>query len=175
MVSEQITERFRWEDSLYLFSSRWHIVLLIGSLVWLAGASAKRKLPPLYEVEAHLILQKEASGNDFDPVGRKFPTTSEHDLLREAAELDSRTLLSEVAGLLDLSTLWKTKDAGALISRLESRVEVGVLPESNSLLLRAWGESPSQASDLANAIADRFVARKDAEARAECKRRCSEG
>ena len=57
MVSEQITERFRWEDSLYVFSSRWYIVLLIGSLVWLAGASAKRNLPPLYEVEAHLTLQ----------------------------------------------------------------------------------------------------------------------
>ena len=115
MVSEQVTERFRWEDCLYLFSSRWYVVLLIGSLVWLAGASAKRKLPPLYEVEAHLTLQKDASGNDFDPVSRKFPTASEHDLLREAAELDSRTLLSEVAGLLDLSALWKIKDVGALI------------------------------------------------------------
>ena len=167
MVSEQITERFRWEDCLYLFSSRWYVVLLIGSLVWLAGASAKRKLPPLYEVEAHLTLQKDASGNDFDPVSRRFPTASEHDLLREAAELDSRTLLSEVAGALDLSSLWKIKDVGALMSRLESRVEVGILPESNSLLLRARGESPSEASDLANAIADRFVARKDAEARAE--------
>lgn len=167
MVSEQITEKFRWEDCLYLFSSRWHIVLLIASLVWLAGATAKRKRPPLQAVEAHLILQKGDREGNSDPISSPFRTTAEEDLIREAAELGSRTLLSEVAGALDLSTRWKISDVGELMSRLESRVEISVAPESRSLRVRARGETPAEATELANAIAYRFVTRKESEARAE--------
>jgi capsular exopolysaccharide synthesis family protein len=171
MVSGHNAARLGWGDYLYLLSSRWPLVLLVGSLVLLGGAALKRQLPSLYEVEAHIGLG--VPGPLGEPLqGRpEFERSGPSDLFREADEIRSRALLSEVVGPLALLSRWKITDEDDLMARLGSRVDVEVLHESKCLLLRARDVSPRDASALANAIGDRFVLRKDAEARAEANAR----
>jgi len=171
MVSGHNAVRFGWGDYLYLLSSRWPLVLLVGSVVLLAGAALKRQLPSLYEAEARIALVVPDLQADPLLARPEFQPSRPNDLFREADELTSRALLSEVAGPLALTSRWKVKDVDDLMALLGSRVEVEILAETNGLLLRARDVSPRDASALANAIGDRFVVRKDAEARAEANAR----
>jgi len=167
MVSGHNAARFGWGDYLYLLSSRWPLVLLVGSLVFLGGAALKQQLPSLYEAEARIALEVPEQQVDALLARHEFHESGPYDLFREADEITSRALLSEVAGPLALSSRWKIKDVNDLMAQLGSRVDVEIRPETKCLLLRARDVSPSDASALANAIADRFVMRKDDEARAE--------
>lgn len=161
--------KFGWGDCLYLLTSRWPLVLLIGSMVFLGGAAVKRNVPTLYEAEARLSLGSPRLVEAPEVAKPDFRTRPVHDPVREAAELGSRALLSEVAGPLGLAARWELHDVEALMTRLSSRVTVEVLPQSNGILLRALDDSPAAACELTNAIADRFVGRKDAEAVAEAR------
>lgn len=167
MVSGHNAVRFGWGDYLYLLSSRWPLVLLVGSLVLLGGAALKSQLPSLYEAEAHIALEVPELQGDVLLSRPEFHQSGPNELLREAEEITSAALLSEVSGPLSLSSRWKIKDADDLMARIGSRVDVKILRDTEGLLLRARDVSPHDACALANAIGDRFVIRKDAEARAE--------
>jgi hypothetical protein len=170
MAFRHVANRFGWE-SLYLLSSRWPLALLVGSLVLFGGAIASRLVVPLYEAEARIALGPSSlpDGLPFDHQSRERSRSD--DLFGAAEELRSPALLLEVAGSLALASRWNVKGADELTTQLRSRLDVEILPETRCLIVRISDDSPSNASSMANALADRFVLKKDAGAKAEARAR----
>ncbi len=171
MVSGHHTASLGWGDCLYLLASRWPVVLLAGSLVWVAGAALKRAWPPLYRAEAVISVAVDHPGPAPLVESPEFGKAAMNDVRREAAELESRALLTEIAGPLGLAARWQIGDHDTLMERLASRIQITRLVEDGVLVVRASDLTRVDASALANAIADRFVTRKDNEAKSEASAR----
>ncbi|MCB1205018.1 MAG: hypothetical protein KDN18_12230 [Verrucomicrobiae bacterium] len=166
MIFRQGGVGYGWIDFFYLLRSRWPVVFLFASLVMVAGAAWKRHAPGLFEGELTIALGDDAMG-DPSSAAAGFRPSGSHDLYREAAELGSRAMLSEVAGPSGIVKRWKVGEADDLLRLLESRVSIGVLPEERHLVVRARDLTAEHAASLANSIGDRYLARKETEARAE--------
>ncbi len=166
MAFRRIATSFGWE-SLYLLSSRWPLALLVGSLVLFAGATAARWRVPLYEAEARIVLEPPSPSGGLPSEPQSWELSPSNDLFVASEELRSAALLSEVVGSLALPSGWNVKAADDLTARLRTRLEVKILPAAGCLMVRLSDGSAADASSLVNAIADRFVSRKDAEAIAQ--------
>lgn len=167
MIFGQNPAKPDWFDGLYLLRSRWPLVLLIASLVLLGGAALRSKRPPWHEATVRIALDppgESARDRAGDP---GFRPDRSGDLARQAAELSSRALLSEVLVSCGLAERWGFSEEEEGLRLLEARLRVESLPSRRFLVVAARDLAPEHAAALANAVAERFVARKEAEAMAE--------
>lgn len=167
MIFRQGRTGYGWVDFLYLLRSRWPEVLLVTSVVLLAGAAWKRFTPGLVEAEAKIAIVGGGLGENPTSAAEGFRPSGSHDLYREAGEIGSRAMLSEVAGPSGIAKRWKFGESEDLLRLLESRVSIEVFPEERHLVVAARDLTAKHAASLANAIGDRYLARKETEARAE--------
>ena len=84
-----------------------------------------------------------------------------------AAELKSRSLLSEVINACDLENRWRVDGESGALRLLEKRMRISQLPSHRELELSVRDLSPESSAALANAIAARFLERKASEVLAE--------
>lgn len=154
-----------WINLPSLLRTRWPLLLLTMSAVVLVGALVRSRVPPLYEVVAHLSLgvEDEAAAGEADG----FRSVRHNGLSRELAEIGSRSFLAEVVRSEQLLERWGCPDEAEAIARLRTRHRVVADRAGRGLALRARGQSPEDAAALANAIAEHFLARKEAEAKGE--------
>ena len=157
MIFGQNTTSYGWIDFFHLTRSRWPVILLVGSLVLLGGATLRSRTPVLHEAVALISLDEEDESSDANAGPMDFRHVGRNDLIRAAAELQGSALLSEVTGPLDLMARWEAADEVSLLDLLESRVRIDVRDEERSLIIAARDLSAEHAAALANAIADRFV------------------
>lgn len=158
-------------DFFQLLRSKWPIVLLICSLVLLAGAGLKKRLPPLYESTVRIELDQTVKEASATYAATTFRSTQLNDLTRQAAELRSVSLLSEVIASCGLESRWKFTGESTVPALLKERIRVEALSEDRALLLSARDLTPETSADLANAIAARFLERKASEIQAEANAR----
>lgn len=167
MISPRSATDYGHADFLWVLRSRWPLGLLVASVVFLGGAAWKKQTPRLYEASVRIEMAPDFEVAQFDHAKGAFQASSANDLVREASELRSRALLSEVVGPCDLVERWAAADEAGAIELLEDRIRVEELPVLLSLKLEARDTTPEFAATLANAIAGRFLERKQAEVRAE--------
>lgn len=171
MIFDQNASGYGWMDFFQLLRSKWPVVLLTCSLVLLSGAVIKKRLPPLYEASVRIGLDKPEGGNGPDFSTTSFRATQLNDLARQAAEIRSTGLLSEVIGRCKLSERWEMEGEAEILTRLKEWVRVEELPGERTLILSARDLTPESSADLANAISERFLERKDSEIQAEANAR----
>ena len=171
MILSRVVAHYNLIDYLWTLRTRWPLVLLTASLVLLSGAALRKRFPPLREASVGIELEPEISSLDPVKSATGLRTSRTSDLDRQASELRSRALLSEVVGSCGLLGRWNAADESEVLELLEDRVRVEVNPENHSLRLAAKDLTPGSAAVLANAIAARFLERKEAEVRAEANAR----
>lgn len=158
-------------DYFQLLRSKWPVVLLACSLVLLGGAGLKKRLPPLYESTVRVELDKQ--GSEVVPTfsTTSFRSTQLNDLTRQASEIRSADLLSEVIDSCKLSERWGIAGEAETLALLKERVRVEELPGDRALLLSARDLTPETSAELVNAISERFLERKASEVQAEANAR----
>ncbi len=167
MIFDPDIPRYGWIDYFHLIRSRWPIVLLICSFVLLAGAEIQQRLPRLYESTLRIEFDAGPEKNQPARSATAFAPTELNDLSRQAAELKSRSLLSEVINACDLENRWRVDGESGALRLLEKRMRISQLPSHRELELSVRDLSPESSAALANAIAARFLERKASEVLAE--------
>jgi capsular exopolysaccharide synthesis family protein len=171
MIFGRIAAKFATYECFCLVRSQWPLILLTASIVLLGGAVIRKKVPRLYEATAVIDLESGAADRIdgvAEPVFRPLP---QNDLKRRIAELEHHSLLEEAAARVDLVRRWERGSLEDTIELLGDRLRVGADPSSEGIRLSVRDLSREHAAALANAIGDRFIARKDEEARDEAKAR----
>lgn len=171
MIFGQSGAKLGWVDGLYLLRARWPLVLLIGSLVLLVGAVVRSKTPRLHEATVRISLDGLDGSVKAPAAGPEFQMDRRSDWIRQAAELSSRSLLSEVIAPCGLPARWGFTEEEEGFRLLESRLRVESVPSQRLFVVSARDLTREHAAALANVIAGRFVARKESEAKAEASAR----
>lgn len=171
MILGQLEAKFGGIEWSHVLRFRWPWILLAASAAMLAGAVARKGLPKLHEATARIELAPEAGIDGIAPGAHEFRPVWQNDLRREAAELESRSLLAEVVAPCDLVRRWGMDSDASALATLAERLRVEIVPSEHALLLSVRDLDREHAADLANAIGNRFVARKDSEVRAEANAR----
>ncbi len=158
----QFFAKFDWIDAVQLLRTRWSIALLIGSLVLLAGEVGKSFAPMFYEAKLVLDLGPPAGEGDFpaDPRGK-----GPRPLSPDPKEVGTREMLNEVAVSLQLAERWGAKPGADLATMLESRVRVESSVASPLVTVMARDSTRNEAAFLANALGEKLLSRKAAEAK----------
>lgn len=167
----QLATRFGTFECFYLLRSRWPVILLSTSLVLLGGAVVRKQVPRLYEASAMIDLGPESTERSDGAADPDFRPVWQNDLKRQATELGSHSILQEAAARVDLVRRWKADSPDEAIEQLSRRLRVDAESSGQSLVVSVRDLSREHAAALANAIGDRFVARKDSEVRAEANAR----
>ncbi len=162
-----------WIDWLYLLRARWPVVFLATSVALLGGAALRARIPALYEAVARISFadgeRDEGGGAAREATG--FRSARASDFGREAAELGSRSLLSEVVTASGLAERWGCADEAEAMRRLGARYRIESDPAERSFAIRVRDLSREEAAGLANLAADRFLERKEAEVKGEANAR----
>ncbi len=158
-------------DYAHLLRSRWPIVMLVCSVVFLIGAALRKSVPFPYESVVCLQWEPEKATEEPAPSSSGFRASRLNDFSAQIAELRSGNLLSEVVLAEDLVRRWDVAHEAAATRLLARRSDVEGRAEEGLIVLRARDLTAAASADLANAIADRFLSRKQAEVRAEANAR----
>ncbi len=149
-----------WIDHVQVLRRRWRIVVAI-SLGFVAAASFFTwRLPPVYQATARLVVGM-APGNAvlFDR-----GALESYLLERQSFETQLEVLRSEPVALLAAETLgWISPEDDAEVrtnaaARVKGALAVDHLRETRIVLVRGTAGSPDEARDLANAVAEAYIA-----------------
>ncbi len=154
-------------DYSHLLRSRWPIVMLVCSVVFLVGAALRKSIPFPYESVVCIRWEPEKATDEPAPSPSEFRAIRLNDFSARIAELRSGNLLSEVVLANDLVRRWDVDHEAAATRLLARRSEVEGRADEGVILLRTRDRTAAASAELANAIADRFLFRKHAEVRAE--------
>ncbi len=174
MIANQNSIRFDWAESVHLLRARWTSVLLIVSIVLMAGAVILVGFPQKHCAAVTLVFFENESA--VDPVALRrsseMQASSRNHLKREMVELKSRDLLGDVVKKADLVSRWRMSSPSA-IEKLEESIGVVRGPEPSTLVVSVIDSSSEGAADLANILAERFVSKKTSAAVVEANRLAS--
>jgi capsular exopolysaccharide synthesis family protein len=171
MIFGRIAARFGTYECFYLVRAQWPLILLTVSLVLLGGAVIRKQMPQLHEADVVIDLESEDAGPIDGAAGPEFRPIPQSGLKRGIAELESRDLWEEAAARVDLVRRWGCDSTEEAMERLADRLRVGPDRSGEAIRLSVRDLSPEHAAALANAIADRFVARRDEAAREDARSR----
>lgn len=171
MITNQNSTKFDWAESVQLLRARWTSVVLIVSIVLMAGAAVLVGLPQKSRAEATLVFYDKESVADPVTLRRSsdVQASSRNQLRRAMIELKDRDLLADVVKKAELVTRWRLSSPSA-IEKLQESIEVVRAPEPRTLIVSVIDVSPEEASDLANMLAERFVSKKTSAAVVEASR-----
>lgn len=158
MILGQDLAKLSWIDGLYLLRSRWPLVLLIGSMVWLAGAAVRSQHSPSYELSVSLQFPPPVDGTLPYATGRSpSPQDSLATLAQARAELCSATLLSEVLSSDEFAKAWQIPDTEENRRRLAERLRVGVDPARRQVTVTLRERDRELAAAIAGALTERYL------------------
>src|SRR5215218_5047657 len=127
---------------------QWGVLVLLGALVGgLAAYASSFRHPTVYVAEATVQVISGVTGNESAPVAVTFAANLQQTYART---IRSSPVLSEVRSLLHLRGTLRDVDGQLVIL---------ALPGSNLLTITAYGDTATQAADLANTTATVFIRR----------------
>lgn len=163
MITNQNSAAFDWVECVHLLKARWVTVVLIVSIVFLAGATMMVGSPESHRAEVVIEFFPRRSDHFAMRRSSEMQASSASQLGRETVRLKSRDLLAEVLKKTDLGDRWQISSPEDL-DGLSEKIEVVRGAERNTLILSVTDPSSEAAADLANALASRFVSRETSDA-----------
>lgn len=119
-------------------------------IVTLASVIVSLIQPPVYEGQAKVLIAEKGLGADlFGSLGLDISSQPERGLLTQVQLMQARPLLENTIRELDL---------GVSPEQLAGRVEVSAVGQTNIVTITARDNDPEMAADIANTLAEEFVA-----------------
>lgn len=147
------------------------MVVLGGALFVLGGVFLQKNTPLLHESVVRLEWESNREFKGPAPSLSEFRASELNDFSRQAGQLRSRRLLSEVVVACRLVKSWSTGDEASALRALMDRTGVEARPREGVIVLWARDREAERSSEIVNAMADRFLSWKESEALAEAKAR----
>ena len=153
MITNQNAADYGWADIRITLRSRWRLVVLIGSFVFLAGAVISWNKPVVYEASSEVLVDPDHSESPVIRMSTEVRPTSLNPLRRAEARLNSGTLLLKVAESSKLSDRWKIENRAELLRQLRRQIETRTEEANRIIRITARDVSPEHSSNLANSVA----------------------
>lgn len=160
MESNQDTAQYGWSDFASTLRSRWPLVLLTFSVVFLAGAWHTGQRPEVFESAAVVEIGEGMPEELVPRAATEVRPVFRDEVRRALLALESGDVLLGVVDEADLAGRWGAKDRVEALAVLRGRVNFSA-EESGVIRVRVRAWNAEESAELAQRIADRFVRKEE--------------